>query len=123
MNALMEEIKEMYNCQVTEDGILLRTPIMYDAADHTFSFLIRQCGENAYTVTDRGQTLEYLRENMNPNKYAEKIARICEHFEIEQIGGEFVGTLASLASGQTLRNLHKFIGTMHMIACIDVLAD
>lgn len=121
MKNFIEQLTNLYSTQMADDGVILRTAIMYAGADHTFSFYIKPCGENSYTITDRGQTLEYLRENLDPNKYLDKICKICERFEIELIDGEFVGRLASLSSGQTMRNLHKFIGAMNIIANIDAL--
>lgn len=121
MKNFIQQLTNSYSIQVVDDGIILRTSIMYSGADHTFSFCIKPRGESGYTVTDGGQTLDYLRENLDINKYLDKIQQVCERFEIQLIDGAFVGSLASLASGQTIRNLHKFIGAMNIIANIDVL--
>ena len=121
MNDFIKQLNEIYSHKTSEDGIILETPIMYAAADHSFSFFIKPCKEKGFTVTDRGQTMDYLRENVNPSKYEKKIERICKLFGIELIEGEFVGKLASLESGQTMRNLHTFIGTMNIIANVDML--
>ena len=123
MNSFIEKLKTSYSYQSSEDGIILHTPIMYTYADHSFSFFIKRSEGDGFTVTDRGQTLDYLRENADPNKYGEKIAKICEHFGIELIGREFVGKLSSLESGQTMRNLHKFMGAMNIIANIYIVAS
>lgn len=108
-----------YSCKTEENGIILSAPVMYPCADHAFSFYIEACG-NGFRISDRGQTLAYLRENLNPAHYAENIRAVCERFEITLENGVFYGYLASYASGQTMRNLHKFIGAMHLIANIDI---
>ena len=123
MKGFIEKLNTSYICQPSEDGIVLHTPIMYTYADHPFSFFIKRSEGNGFIVTDRGQTLDYLRENDDPGKYSEKIAKICEHFHIELIEGEFVGKLSSLESGQTMRNLYKFMGAMNMIANIHIVAS
>ena len=121
MKNFIEQLTDLYSVQIVDDGIILRTAIMYAGADHTFSFFIQLQGEGSYTITDRGQTLDYLRENIDPNKYLDKIHKICERFEIELTDGVFIGRLASIASGQTMRNLSKFIGAMNIIANVDIL--
>ena len=121
MKNLMENLKDLYFAEMAKGAIVLRTSIMYDGADHFFSFYIKQDGEGGYVITDNGQTYDYLRENFNPNKYLDKIHDICHRFEIQFVDGKFVGRLALLQSGQTARNIHTFIGAMHIIANIDIL--
>lgn len=120
MIEFIEELKKQYNIEQVENGIIIHTPIMYDGADHTFSFYIKQSINDSFKITDRGQTLDYLRENVNADKYKDKIKKVCEYFEIDLIDGEFVGQLASLESNQTMRNFNKFIGAMNMIAYINI---
>ena len=121
MNLFLNELTKQYSYEKLDNGIVIHTPIMYDGADHTFSFYVERSENGGYAITDRGQTLAYLRENVNPAKYAEKIAAVCEFFEIERINGVFVGSLASAESNQTMRNFYTFIGAMNMIAYINVL--
>ena len=121
MNEFIDELNRQYSYERLDNGIIIHTSIMYDAADHTFSFCIKKSENGSFVITDRGQTLDYLRENVDPAKYSEKIDRVCEFFEIELINGEFVGQLASLESNQTMRNFNNFISAMSMIAYVNVL--
>ena len=123
MNDFIKELEKLYRYEIVEGGIILYTSIMYQGADHYFSFCIKQNAQTDFIITDQGQTWDYLRENLNPNKYLNKIKKICEYFEIELSNGEFIGKLASLESKQTMRNLFGFIGAMNMIAYIDVLDE
>ncbi len=108
-----------YSYKEQGDGIILSTPIMYSGADHTFSFYIEKYG-SGFTINDRGQTLDYLCGNLNPEYYEDKIRSVCERFEITLENGVFYGHLASYESRQTMRNLQKFIGAMNLIANIDI---
>ena len=121
MNAFIDELNKQYSYEKLENGIIIHTPIMYDSADHAFSFYVKRAKDGSFVITDRGQTLDYLRENVNPTKYLEKIDKICEFFEIELINNEFIGQLASIESNQTMRTFNKFVGAMNMIAYINIL--
>ena len=120
MKDFIINLKNCYSISKYQNGILLLTPIMYEGADHTFSFYIEKNKTGDYKITDCGQTISYLRENINVNKYISKIEEICKRFEIELVDNIFVSKLASLESNQTMRNLEKFIGTMNIIANIDL---
>ena len=115
MDELIEVMKNQYELTVTDNRAVLRTPIMYMGADHTFSFYVERRG-GRLVISDGGQTIGYLRENADPSGYAERIESICEYFEIEREGDELIGTLASIESNQTLRSFHKYIGALNMIA-------
>lgn len=118
MKELKDKLINAFSVCECGDGILLLTPVMYQGADHGFSFYVEKRG-SSFTVSDRGQTLDYLSENLNPGIYAERIEAVCKRFEITLTDGVFYGKLASIESGQTMRNLFKFIGAMNMIANID----
>ncbi len=118
MKKMKDNLIKIFSMCEYGNGILLLKPIMYQGADHSFSFYVEKRG-NGFTVSDRGETLEYLSENLNPGIYAERIEAVCERFEITLTDGAFYGRLASIESGQTMRNLFKFIGAMNMIANID----
>ena len=111
---------EAYSYKEHGNGIILSTPIMYSEADHSFSFYVEEQCDGSFIISDRGQTLAYLSENLNPKIYEKKINAICEYFEITLENGVFYGSLASYESNQTMRNLQKFIGAMNMIANIDI---
>ena len=118
MKEFTEAIGSAFSVRDCDGGILLITPIMYQGADHGFSFYLEKNG-GGYKINDRGETFEYMRENFDPERYTDKIEEICERFEITLIDGVFWGHLSSLESGQTMRNLFKFLGAMNMIANID----
>lgn len=118
MNGLIENLSGAFGVRECDGGIIISTPIMYQGADHCFSFYVEKNG-SGFNISDRGQTIEYLRENLDPKQYDDRISVLCERFEITLTDGRFCGRLASIESGQTLRNLFKFIGAMNMIANID----
>ena len=118
MNAFLDKLSNAFSVRECEGGIMLLTPIMYQGADHGFSFFVEKSG-NGFTINDRGETLEYMRENFDPKRYEDRIASICERFEITLEDGVFYARLASIESGQTMRNLFKFISAMNMIANVD----
>lgn len=120
MKEFLDKLSGAFSARECEGGILLLTPVMYQGADHGFSFFVEKSG-NGFAINDRGETLEYMRENFDPKRYADIIASICERFEISLKDGVFHGYLASYESGQTMRNLFKFIGAMNMIANVDAL--
>lgn len=119
MEKFIESLKSSYTVEKYQDGFILYTPIMYKYADHTFSFYIEKnsCG---FTITDRGQTVDYMRENFAPEKYMDSILKICERFELNFADGVFSGSIASYQTNQTMRTLNIFIGAMNIIANIDV---
>ena len=119
MNVFLDKLSNAFSVRELEDGVLLMTPVMYQGADHSFSFYVEKSG-NAFAINDRGETLEYMRENFDPKSYEDRIASICERFEITLTDGVFYARLASIESGQTMRNLFKFISAMNMIANVDV---
>lgn len=121
MDTLIDKLNKQYSYEQLDNGIVIRTPIMYNGADHTFSFYIKRSETGGFVISDRGQTLDYLRENVNLSKYLDKIDKICEFFEIKLTNDEFIGRLASIESNQTMRNFNKFIGAMNMIAYINIL--
>ncbi|MBQ8414320.1 MAG: DUF1828 domain-containing protein [Clostridia bacterium] len=118
MNAFLDKLSNVFSLRECDGGVMISTPIMYQGADHGFSFFVEK-SRNGFSINDRGQTIEYLRENLDPGRYEDRITTICERFEITLEDGVFYGRLASLESGQTMRNLFKFIGVMNMIANID----
>ncbi|MBR2370506.1 MAG: DUF1828 domain-containing protein [Clostridia bacterium] len=120
MTELADILNHSFVLEVLKEGIVLKTPIMYQAADHTFSFLISRNASGNLTVTDRGQTIDYLRENLDVNKYADFIRTVCQRFEIKYEQGAFYAHVASVESGQTARTVCTFIGAMNMIANADL---
>lgn len=123
MEQFLKNHRDAFSVKVCADGFLLFTPIMYDGADHTFSFHIRENESGSFTIDDRGQTLSYLRENCDPKRYAAAIDAVCRHYGIRQVDGIFYGTLASYASGQTVRTLYKFLGAIHTVANIELTME
>lgn len=120
MERFLDDLRGAFSCRAQEDGFVLETPIMYDGADHTFSFFIRKNAGGSFTVSDRGQTLSYLRENLSLDRYEQRLSAICERFEITRENDVLFAKLASCESNQTMRNLHKFLGAMAMVANIDL---
>lgn len=120
MENFIKNINNCYSINKKDNGFILCTPIMYSGADHTFSFYIEPNANGSYKITDCGQTIDYLRENLNINNYMTKIKNVCEHFEIELKDNTFIDNLASIKSNQTMRNLEKFIGAMNIIANINL---
>lgn len=121
MNTFITALRESFSVREYENGWILSTPMMYSGADHTLSFYIVPNEGGSFTVSDRGETLEYLRECVDPRRFEGRIASICERFEIVLENGVFYRTLASYASNQTMRNLYTFLGAMYMIANVDAI--
>lgn len=120
MTKLYELLRTSFSVGIQEDALVLKTPIMYKAADHTFSFMISRSASGSLAITDRGQTIDYLRENLDVNKYADFIRSVCERFEITYDQGAFYAHVASAESGQTARTVCTFIGAMNIIANADL---
>lgn len=120
MNEFIEKLNGAFSAEECDGGIRIITPIMYQGADHSFSFYVEKSG-SGFAINDRGETLNYMRENFDPKVYTDKIEAICERFEVTLADGVFHGRLASLESGQTMRNLFKFIGVMNILANIDLV--
>ena len=123
MERFLKEFYSSYSCKEYRDGILLSTPIMYQGADHTFSFYITQNKTGSFTISDNGETLDYMRENFNPEKYMDKIMSVCERFSITLENNAFIGKIASYESNQAMRTFNIFIGAMNIIANIDIFED
>ena len=75
------------------------------------------------TISDRGETLDYLNECFDPAQYMDKIQAICKYFSITLENDVFTGEIASYESNQSMRTFHMFIGAMNMIANIDVFDE
>lgn len=120
MEEFMKHLRESYSCREYEDGFIISTPIMYHFADHTFSFFIKEDEVCGFTITDRGETLDYLNECFDPAIYMDKIQTICKHFSITLENDVFSAHIASYMTNQTMRTFHMFIGAMNMIANIDL---
>lgn len=120
MEKFIENLKSSYTVEKYKDGFVLYTPIMYKYADHTFSFYIKQNENGGFTITDRGQTLDYLDEAFDPMEYWDSILKVCKKFEIDFNDGVFSGKIASYQTNQTMRTLNIFIGAINIIANIDV---
>ncbi len=120
MNKFINCLRESYQCREHEDGFIISTEIMYTYADHTFSFFIKNEDNCGFTISDRGQTLNYLNECFDPEKYADKIQAICNHFSITRENDVFSAHIASYETNQTIRTFHAFVEAMSMIANIDI---
>ncbi len=122
MKEFLQKYCDSYSVREWGEGFLLMTPIMYKGADHTFSFYLVKNDTGSFRISDRGQTLDYMRENFDPEQYRERIDAVCERFEIERVGDELIGRVASYESGQTMRGLLAFVGAVSTIVNVDLLA-
>ena len=109
-----------YKVKPYRDGFLLSADIMYVGADRKFSFYIKKEGDG-FLISDRGETLSFLRENADASRYALKIYDIATRFEAMLDGGEILMVLPSYESGQTIRCLHKYLLVVGIIANIDII--
>lgn len=125
MKQFFEEYLSSYTVYENENDFVLCTPIMYKFADHHFSFHIKKEENGGYEITDGGQTLDYLSENVdNPIKeFGEEIATICKFFGITLKDDIFSAHVASIETNQMARTVDMFIGAMFMIANINITRD
>ncbi len=115
MKNLFSYLSSRYEVQIDNGRALIRTPIMYFGADHAFSFTIVKAGDG-YTVSDGGQTLDYLRECTDADRYAERIMSVMRSFSITLDSDELIGFIPSVESGQTGRALHNYLLGVGIIA-------
>ena len=123
MEKFLDHLRESYSVREHEDGFIINTPILYRFADHTFSFFLKSNDGCGFTVSDRGETLDYLNECFDPAQYMDKIQAICKYFSITLENDVFTGQIASYETNQAMRTFHIFIGAMNMIANIDVFDE
>ena len=120
MKNFYRELLSSYKIKPHKDGFILGTDIMYFGADHTFSFYIEPSGES-FIISDQGQTISYLRENIDINRYKDRIMDLLKRFDAIYDRGEIKSILPSYKSNQTIRRLNNFILTVGLIANIDLI--
>ncbi len=120
MKDFYRELLSSYRVKRHKDGFILYTDIMYFGADHTFSFFIKH-SDNQLIISDQGQTLSYLRENVDIGKLQAKITDFLRRFGAVLDRGEIKATLPSYESKQTIRCLHNYLFTVGLIAYIDLI--
>jgi len=120
MKDFYRELLSSYKVKPHGEGFILSTDIMYFGADHTFSFYIKH-SDDCFIISDRGQTLSYLRENLDVDNLSAKIMDLLRRFGAVLDKGEIKAILPSYESNQTIRCLHNFIFTVGLIANIDLI--
>lgn len=116
MNELIEYLKGSVSLEPSGDAVILHTPIMYIGADRTFSFEIVREGNEGYSISDGGRTLDFLSECCDISHYTDRIMSILRHFSANLEGDSITAFIPSLKSGQTGRAISNYLLLVGIIA-------
>lgn len=114
-----------FDCYEENNGLVFVLPNKYNYAEKRTSFFITEETNGGFTISDRGQTLNYLEDEMDVDLagYSNFINKLCKQYEIKLENKVFTAHLASFETNQTMINLLNFLGAMQTIANIAVLEN
>ncbi len=114
-----------FDCYEENNGLVFVLPNKYSYAEKRTSFFITEESNGGFTISDRGQTLKYLEDEMDVDlaNYSNFINKLCKQYEIKLENKVFTAHLASFETNQTMINLLNFLGAMQTIANIAVLEN
>ena len=107
--ALREGLPDLYDCApAPRDGVRIRTPLLYPDGGVVDIFVVERGG--AYTLTDLGETLGWLRmQTVNPRRTPRQqrlIDDVCRTLGVELSRGQLVLRSASVAElGESVTRL------------------
>lgn len=108
----------------TENGFLLKTPIMYKFADTREVFLLTEDEDGYVTISDQGRTMDYVNDNgIEIEKYDEVIKNLCKKNDIEVENNCFKRELPGYQTNQIMRALFAYFGVLNTIANLDDFED
>ena len=120
MKDFYRELLSSYKLKADNGGFILYTDITYFGAEEPASFYIEK-SEDGFLISDKGQTLSYLKSNIDSSRYKQKILDLTRRFGAVIDGNEIKASLPPLETNQTVRALHNFIMTVGIIANIDLI--
>ena len=103
-----------------DGGVEVALPFKFVNDDRICSVFISEDDAGLFTVTDNGNTLQYLENiGVDANEYADKIKRICKLFDLEYENGVFKRILGEYETNQTFTQLTSFLVRISHIATVN----
>ena len=120
----IKKFLDKYNGEIRyferDGGAEVAFPFKFVNDDKICSVFISEDDTGLFTVTDNGNTLQYLENSgVDANEYAQKIKSICKLFDLEYENGVFKRILGEYESNQTFTQLTSFLVGISHIATVN----
>lgn len=115
-----EYFKKIYYKE-SNGGYIVSLPYYHIDADDCSSFYIKQNEDSTYHLSDMGNSIDHLEYNVDDyTLYNNKINKVCSRFGFTRNGKSIEFDIPNLETNQTMKQLHRFLQGLAIIANIDL---